>query len=181
MASTACKCRRTAWNCSRSKKPCRGAASLSFRSPRKSADVTVAAALWSRVTDFGLTLFDEQGHPIADGPLNHAFGRLTLPLDSTDAGRRVAIELLPAFALARAPPEWEAHVTLTFQAREPLPLSFLNGADPVVSLAAGESMGLQFAPVPANAVHVQGFDPLLRVTADPGDGPVSVRVGSWVR
>ena len=144
-------------------------------------DVSLDADLWSRITDFGVTLFDDAGRPIADGPLNHAFGRLTFPLDSTRVGRRLSIELLPAFTTAEAHPAWYAQVTVTLKARETLPLTWLNPGEPALWLEPGASAGLQFTPAPAEAVHLEGYQPLVRVTAEADSGPPSVRTGPWVR
>jgi subtilisin family serine protease len=139
-------------------------------------DVSLGGELWSRITDFGVTLFDDAGRPIADGPLNHAFGRLTLPLDSTRAGRPVAVELLPAFAAAGGDATWRAAVTVALRARESVPLELLNHPEPAVTLEPGASFGLQFAPEPGGAVRLEGYHPLVRVTAEVDGGPASVRV-----
>ena len=144
-------------------------------------DVSLGAELWSRITDFGVTMFDDAGRPIADGPLNHAFGRLTVPLDSSRAGRRMAIELLPAFAAPRAGARWDAQVTVTLKARAAVPLTLLHHPDPGVVLEAGASAGLQFSPAVAAGLQLEGYQPLLRVTAEAEVGPASVRIAPWAR
>jgi subtilisin family serine protease len=139
-------------------------------------DVSLDPELWNQITDVGLTIFD-QGRPIADGPLNHAFGRLSLALDSAYAGRALAVELLPAFAIPRTAATWEATVTVSLLAAEAVALPLGDQPDGTVTLEPGSASTLTLAPLPPDVPALPGFQPLLRVTAAAEGGLPSIRDG----
>ncbi len=136
--------------------------------------VNLEHAVWNEVTDFGVTVFD-RGRPVADEPLNHALGNLTLALDSSYTGRTLSVELFPAFALERRTGQWQADVTLTLVSAEPRNLPF---PDEAVRIAPGGSAAAALAPLPPDLPVAAGYDPLVRVTASPPSGLPSTRQGT---
>lgn len=138
--------------------------------------VSLDPAMWNEITDFGVTLFD-QGRPIADDPLNHAVGGVTLALDSSHAGRTLSVELFPAFARERASGQWQAEVTLALVAAEPWSLALLERTDEAVQLGPGASAALAWPILPPDVPVMPGYDPLVRVTASLPSAPPSTKQG----
>ncbi|GBD33151.1 Extracellular basic protease [bacterium HR33] len=145
-------------------------------------EVEVPAAIWNRVTDFGVTFFDSSGRKIGESPLNYARGRYGIALDSNLAGSEIAVELFPGFALEgdRNGLEWRADLTVTLKLGEAVPLEVrfpTSGADSLAVPPEGELvLGFDWPTLEAMELP-SGFDPVLEVAATPRDGslPVSVR------
>lgn len=132
-------------------------------------DVQLPPASWSAFTDFGVTLFDADGRLIGDEPLNYAFGRARIALDSL-VTRRVSLELAPAFALPDSHQAWTADVTLRFLADSGTP-ALVNGFDSTqASLAAGTSRAVAVALADSTLRAPSGFVPLFEVIARPQQG-----------
>jgi hypothetical protein len=145
-------------------------------------DVELPGALWHQLTDFGVTVFDSAGLRLSDGPLDYRFGRLSLPLDSTQLGALLLVELYPAFAYTLPAETWRAEVQVTYIGRERVPLPPLGyGADATVELRPGSGLGLQFAPVPVEVEVPAGYVPFVEVTAAPAKGPAATRRGAVER
>lgn len=138
-------------------------------------DVALPVAVWHRLTDFGLTLLDEGGRVIGDGPLNYPTGRLTVALDTLDLGPEARIELLPAFAVAGDAHDWTADVRVTFLRSEPVALSLLEDHPANVRVPAAESLVLQFEATGASAAVAPGFQPVIEARAVVEGRAVSVR------
>jgi len=85
-------------------------------------DLEVDPALWSELTDLGVTVFDGSGQQVAREPQNYARGRLEIELGSGRAGAPLAVELFPAWADTRAARPWDATLTVRFLLDEPVPL-----------------------------------------------------------
>jgi subtilisin family serine protease len=132
-------------------------------------DVSVPAAVWDRLTGFGVTLFDSSGAVVSDGPLDGAVGRQRFPVPVMLRGRPLAIELMPAFV--GAPSAWHATACVTFLLAEPEPL----GAPRPVVVVGGGRVALGATPKPALDVPV-GFAPVVvaRVHLEPR-GPDAIR------
>ncbi len=144
-------------------------------------DVEVDASLWHRVTDFGVTVFDDAGSLVGEGPLNYAFGRLTLELDSARAGARLDIELFPGFAHL-TPEGWDARMRVRFLTREPVSLHALGASGQLtIRLAPDETTGVQFEPVRDALTIPDGYRPLVEVEAATADGATAVRRGAGGR
>lgn len=158
-----------------------GPAGLEVTAPtwaaRAVVDVSVPDSLWERVTDFGLRVRDAAGATLSDEPLEYAADRRTVALDSAARGRPLAIGLRPAFA--RAPgTTWRVTVRVTFLRAEPIALALLGGATrATLTLRAGETVGLEFAP-PVGGDVPAGFAPLVDVSAQPHAGPGAHRAGA---
>lgn len=132
-------------------------------------DVQLPGSLWSRFTDFGVSVFDSTGQLISEGPLNYAFGRQEVALEKT--GGALTVELFPAWALPDPGAAWEAEVRVQFLAAAPLLL-----ADTVRAVAGRTTQFL--GPLPAAAPRLgEGFSRLVRLRATDAAGRVSERLG----
>ncbi len=99
-------------------------------------DVSMPAAQWERLTDFGLTLFDSAGVQLEQAPLNYAAGRLHHAF-TTPPGQ-AALLLFPAFADSTNS-AWSANVRVRFYLEEPVRLS-TNGPRQIALAPNGETM-----------------------------------------
>jgi hypothetical protein len=92
-------------------------------------------------------------------------------------GGALAIGMRPAFA---RPPGtvWQATVRVTFLRAEPIALALPGGATAArLTLRAGETVGLQFSPAPADSDVPADFAPVVEVIAAPEEGPPARRRG----
>ena len=96
----------------------RGTVRQVIRIPREpwavelAVDVEVTRAVWPRLTDFAVSLWDLDGRLVSEKPLNYATGRYRLRTDSLPA-TELDLELVPAFALAGDTTSWTASVAIT--------------------------------------------------------------------
>ena len=142
-------------------------------------EVALPSGYWHGITDFGVTLFDSTGAKLMDNPLNYAFGRQTVGLDSLEYKGDLVIELLPAYAHIEPQPEWGGQIRVQFVLAEPLPLDTATAVDSVsIRLAPGEIRTFNFPPVPAGFLLPDGFEPVVDVTAKTPSGPAAVRRGT---
>ena len=153
---------------------------IGARSPawadRLVVDVKFQRALWNTVTDFGLTVFDSTGQILSHGPMNYAFTRQVIKLDSLRRDRPLQIELFPAFAHLKAESTWSAAVRLAFLRHTPLRLP---APDSVVAVAPGDMASFPVI-LPDTAVDFPGgLRPLIRETVVPSEGVPSVRKETW--
>ncbi len=142
-------------------------------------DVQLPTQSWGELTDFGVTVFDESGQQVSQGPLNYAFGRQVIELDSAVAGRRLDVELFPAFALKPPPTGWTADLTITFLASQGTVLP-TELPDSATSLRIGPGTGalVRFG-APSEPPDIDPrFSPLIRVVAETDGGGRSIRHGS---
>jgi tripeptidyl-peptidase-2 len=139
-------------------------------------DVALPQQYWNEVTDFGVTLFDSTGAKLIDSPLNYAFGRQNLSLDSMGYHGDILIELLPAYAHVDPRPEWQGELRVDFLLDAAVALDTTVGPDSVsVQLGYDQVETFRFPPVPASFILPEGFRPILEVTARTSTGPVAVR------
>jgi len=123
-------------------------------------EVSMADDLWRRLTDFGLTVFDRDGHRLSDGPLHYPTGRQMIRLDSVAAGDTLVIELFPAFADPTDPGAWQAALRVDFLRGEPIALRPAGAGGAEVTLVSGERRRIAFVlgadslptPVPPEAL-----------------------------
>jgi hypothetical protein len=142
-------------------------------------EVVLPSPYWQRITDFGVTLFDSTGAKLLDNPLNYAYGRQTIGLDSLEYQGDLLIELLPAYAHTEPNPEWQGQVTVQFTLSEGLPLDTATTAEiGSVRLAPNEVRSFSLPPVPSGFLIPPGFEPLVEVVAETASGPAAVRRGT---
>jgi len=132
---------------------------------RGDVDVAIAPALWPEFTDLGVTAFDTAGQQVAQEPQNYAIGRQVLTFADAPAASPLVVELFPAWADPAAARPWEATVTVRFFLEQAVALADTaavrvqpGGRVPIARAAAASPF------VPA------GFDALVEVTGDGGDG-----------
>ncbi len=150
-------------------------------------EVTVPTELWNRLTDFGVTFFDSTGRKVTESPLNYAYGRHRVVVDSNLSGSEIAVELFPGFALDqdRNQGRWRADLTITLELDEPVDLRPLLETWRVDSLSIppGGAMVIGFDWPTLDGIEVlPGFDPIVEIAAVPRDGslPASVR-RAWLK
>jgi len=127
-------------------------------------DVQLSPTQWPHFTDFGVSIFDADGRLVGDSPMNYAFGRTHISLDSLHT-RAVAVELFPAFALPGSDEAWAGQVTIRFLADSARP-AMVNGADSaVVRIVAPDTT--RFTVTPPDSVYPApaGYRPVVDVTA----------------
>jgi hypothetical protein len=100
-------------------------------------DVRFPAAVWPRITDVGLAVWDTAGFLIAEAPLNYATTRQRVTLAPAEA-RPVEIEVMPAFALPGDTTSWTAEITAVF----------LPGGTPAATTTMATTVG------PADSISV---------------------------
>jgi subtilisin family serine protease len=139
-------------------------------------DLQLEPGLWSRLTDFGVTVFDSAGFKVAEGPMSYGFGRLTVELPRYRRGQRLEIELFPAFAHLEPPPRWSAEGQLSFIAADP-PVLPLAGVDTTTALttAPGQYEMIRFEPIPERLLIPPGYDPLIEIVTNPAAGAPAIR------
>jgi subtilisin family serine protease len=105
-------------------------------------EVAFSRALWPQVTDVGVSVWDTSGYLVAEGPLNHAFGRQHVTVDPATQ-QVLDLEIMPGFARPDAQAVWDADVTVAF-----LPAAHAALAPPTtlpLDLGAGASTLLPWA------------------------------------
>jgi subtilisin family serine protease len=138
-------------------------------------DASLPRDLWQSLTDFGVTVFDSLGRKISDSPLNYAFGRHRIVLDTADRGATLRVELFPAFARGDAARSWSASLRTEFLAEAAIELPLVG--DTVASkryLTARERLRVPISPPDMPLLPI-GYDYLIEVVATPETGPASVR------
>ena len=78
-------------------------------------DLAIPETLWSRLTDFAVTIWDSTGRVVSQGPINYAISRERFEVGSL-RGQTIELELFPAFASADAKLGWEADLEIAFLA-----------------------------------------------------------------
>jgi hypothetical protein len=130
-------------------------------------DVTLPRALWHLLTDFGVTVFDSTGRKLSDSPLNYAFGRHHVNLDSSEASRSLNLEFFPGFAHFEAPETWTAEVRVVFERLEPLSLYAETGtASPSLEIPPGEVRVISLPPIPSSEKMPEGFQAFIEIRAE---------------
>ncbi len=146
---------------------------------RMVVDVVLPGEYWNQITDFGVTVFDSSGAKVSDGPMDYAFGRQTIRLDSLQYDGELTIELLPAYAHLEPPATWTAEVEVRLLSPEPSSLVIAGSSSRIgVVLAPGAVRTIRFDLAPEAHRVPQGFVPLVEVTARTPDGAASVRRGA---
>jgi tripeptidyl-peptidase-2 len=130
-------------------------------------DVRLGPAVWSRLTDFAVSLWDTAGHLLAESPLDHTEGRQYLRLAAL-ATRDLTVELIPAFALAGDSTPWNATVTIALLQAAPPSTPTLTATVP-----PGGTAHLPWS-LPAPPPAPDGFAPYVAVSARGGARPPAV-------
>ncbi|MBI4420465.1 MAG: S8 family serine peptidase [Gemmatimonadetes bacterium] len=141
---------------------------------RMVVEVDLPRQLWGGVTDFGITVFDGAGQQLSQGPMNYAFARETVKLDSLHRDAPLVIELYPAFAHLRPPEAWSARVRIAYLPARPAPV-----ATSAVTIFPGSTETVSLPAVPGDLTAPEGVAPLARITVRPADGVPSVRESRW--
>jgi subtilisin family serine protease len=82
-------------------------------------DVSMDRAQWPRFTDFGVTVFDQDGRQLGQSPLNYAFGRVHVdltPARDTARLRQAEVGMFPGFADPSPDQRWTALVSIRLYA-----------------------------------------------------------------
>jgi len=134
-------------------------------------EVAVPAELWRQVTDVGIRVQDGAGRDLSDRPMDYAFDRRRIELDSLSRAGSLSIGIRPAFALGPGEPGWTATVRIAYLYGEPLPLAVLeHGHVADLVLAPHQEVGLQLSALPEGLALPQGYGALVEVEARPGSG-----------
>lgn len=139
-------------------------------------DVSLPEDLWNQVTDVGLLVRDASGEELSERPLEYAFGRRRIALDSASRAGPLSLSILPAFARTTPRAGWRATVRVAFLRPDSVSLDVL-GMGPVghVVVPPGGTLGLQFSPVPPEVDLPPEYAPLVDVVAEPQSGPAASR------
>jgi hypothetical protein len=137
-------------------------------------DISVSPDDWSRFTDYGVTVLDELGRVVADGPLDYARGRLREVLGPAHADLPVTVSLMPGLADTTDTAPWEATVEVRFYAGSAAPLRMPVGASAVVSLPPGKTEAKVFVMRSSSWPLGDGFVPLGIVMTET-EGPTWTR------
>jgi hypothetical protein len=130
---------------------------------RVEIDMQLDPGFWRQVTDFGLTLLDDDGRFLATAPQNYAFGRLEADLPAGRPDRQAEIVLGPGFADPAAEPLWDATLTVRLYADS------LGGHGGVRAARLTSSAdGYRFRLPPLPWALGDAFFPLGRVTLHAG-------------
>ncbi len=128
-------------------------------------EVQLTPQLWELVTDFGLTMFDQDGAQLGNSPMNYDFNRLTVDLpEQRAAGYPVTVELFPAFALPTPPASFTAQVRV----------EFVGPSAPIPLQGAGDTATVALPAHATAAVRLPAFPSL--VTAPEWRDLVRIRV-----
>jgi subtilisin family serine protease len=145
-------------------------------------DVRHPAEQWGRFTDFGVTLFGDDGAVIAQSPLNYAFGRLAFELDAPARGHPATLSLLPGFADVASTGPWRADVSIRFYAAAPVAVAPANGATVAdgtarLALAPGGAARLDYPMTDGPWPLDEGFHSLAVLVAEIGGVTWSREIG----
>ncbi len=132
-------------------------------------DVEVTRAVWPRLTDFAVSLWDPDGRLVSEKPLNYATGRYRLSADSLPA-TPLDLELVPAFALAGDTTRWTASVRITSLTDPDAPPAM---AHRVTLPAESEVVVPWMFTMPAPPAG--GLRPVIEVRVTPTGAPATVR------
>ncbi len=139
-------------------------------------DISVSDDLWQQVTDIGVRVQDGRGRELSERPMDYAFDRRRIELDSLSRGQNLTVALRPAFARRAEPTRWRAQVRVSFLRHQALPLVVLGvGAVAEVILTPHQEMGLQLSPLPGTFRPPDGYAALVEVVAEPRSGPPARR------
>ena len=145
---------------------------------RMIVDVTFDRVFWSTVTDFGLTVFGASGQVVSHGPMNYAFNRQVIKLDSVARDQPLTIELFPAFAHLRGEGRWTAGVRVALLAATPSRLTMPDAAS-ALTLGPAYSASVKLSAPDPGMTPPEGFQRLVRTTVTPEGGVSSVRQEAW--
>jgi hypothetical protein len=140
---------------------------------RMIVDARMPRTVWSRYTDFGVTIEERGGLQLEATPLNYAFGRSGVEVPPTARGDSLIVLLAPGFADPSGSHAWALELRVRFYVDKPFMLDE-GGAPPRllgVSAARDERFGITRWPVTGPA----GFDPLLILVALEGDNHIWTR------
>lgn len=132
-------------------------------------DVQMPPEAWSRFTDLGLSLFDEQGRQLATQPVNYAVGRLEHALVPSPVERRYRLSLYPGLASAADDAPWPINVALRFYADAAQPLAPLGQRGLQLDKGTAGLVTFEAGTVPAPAA---GLRPLYLVLVRTGEDDI---------
>lgn len=131
-------------------------------------DLTLPRAVWPLFTDFGLAVLDAEGRVLSKDPMNYAFGRTVVGLDSTLAGREVEIVLMPGLADPSASPLWDGDLSIRFYAEAPTLVE--TAARSEFTLAPGAAVSLRYPIGRLPWTLGDGFFPIGHFVIETGTG-----------
>jgi subtilisin family serine protease len=130
-------------------------------------DVRHPPGQWERFTDFGVTLFADDGTIIEQTPLNYSFGRLAFEVAAANRGRRASLTLLPGYADSATAGAWSVDASVRFYAEAPVALSPLSGTAPI-ALAPGAATRVDYPLTDGPWPLGDGFHSLAVLVAEIG-------------
>ncbi|HEU5042228.1 MAG TPA: S8 family serine peptidase, partial [Gemmatimonadales bacterium] len=128
---------------------------------------------WGRFTDFGVTVFDSAGRRLEAEPMQYAVGRLTLPLPP-GADRTLRLALLPGLADPADTGEWRVRLSVRALAAAEVALALARPGAGTVTIAAADSVAIDFELPALPWTLADGYAPLCRVS-------VGALGGRWSR
>jgi len=131
-------------------------------------DVSLDPGLWSEFTDFGVTVLGSDGRQLIREPLQYAFGRVQLALDSVRAGPAELL-LLPGFA-EQGEKDWSAALSIRFYAAMPEAVQHSPAVEIGPGMARAVNLPWQDSPFAAG----ESFFPL-------GIAAITVNQRLWTR
>jgi hypothetical protein len=139
---------------------------------RMEVDLQLPPDFWDELTDFTITVYDSTGQqlPDANEAVNYAFGRLSFELADSLAGRRLTVELYPAFARRTGHP-WPGRARVRFLGPERA-----AGSGGELSVVAGGRAAVALpVPLPPNSglEPPAGFAALIETRVIPPEGGVT--------
>ncbi|MFI5235531.1 MAG: S8 family serine peptidase [Gemmatimonadales bacterium] len=128
-------------------------------------DFQMERSQWGRFTDFGVTLFDADGHQLGQSPLNYAIGRMAAALPHRVDPGMVHLTLFPAFADPADTAAWLGTLTIRLYAPDDSALRLVPADSVRAMIAPGADGDARFL-FPRNAwTPGDAFVPLGVVTA----------------
>jgi tripeptidyl-peptidase II len=134
-------------------------------------DVAFEPAVWARITDVGVSVWDTAGYFVSEGGLDYPFGRHRMEL-AADGPRALTLELMPAFAFPDDHTPWSANVTIVFLRPDSVAPTVTRPLD--IAAAAHATFSW---PLDSTLVLPAGFDPFVEVAAAVAGEATAVRRG----
>ncbi|MDH4133085.1 MAG: hypothetical protein OEV95_14910, partial [Gemmatimonadota bacterium] len=131
-------------------------------------DLSLDPDLWPEFTDFGVTVLDAEGRQLIREPLQYAFGRVHLDLDSTRAGAAELL-LLPGFA-EKGEHDWRGALSIRLYAAMPEGVQH----SPAVTIAPGATSSVTLPWQDSPLAAGEAFFPL-------GIAAITVNQRLWTR
>ncbi len=153
--------------------PLRVAFPVPIWASRVLVDTRMPREVWSRYTDFGVTLQDRHGVQLGTGPLNYAFGRTGAELPVALHGDSLVVLLAPGFADASGSHAWSLALSVRFLVDKPITLD--EGGSSVRPLPPSATRDERFPLGRLPIVMPGGFEPLLILVGLEGEDHIWTR------